>query len=182
MDQHIQSAGVLPEQLVGGLHHSIWQVEDGKAKDLLRGLQSPALSHPLLQTSLGRCLFAKLLEQDGQRALLRLPRSPAQGHRGEADQGDGFQRTIRNHGPSLGSPDARQEPDGPFNDAFGGEWLPSLLAPFLYFARLSEAHHGPTRTKGAFTTTRHLIRWLDETGRLSDEERDWVMEALAEHG
>jgi len=77
---------------------------------------------------------------------------------------------------------ARKEPDGPFNDIFGSEWLPSLLAPFLYFARLSEAHHGPTRTKGVFTTTRHLIRWLDESGRLSDEEREWVLEALVEHG
>jgi hypothetical protein len=77
---------------------------------------------------------------------------------------------------------ARKEPDGPFNDTFGGEWLPSLLPPFLYFARLSEAHHGPNRTRGAFTTTRHLIRWLDETGRLSNEERDWLVEALAEHG
>jgi hypothetical protein len=388
-------------QAASGEPYSIWQVEDGKAKDLLRGLQSPVLSHPLLQTSLGRCLFAKLLEQDGQRALLSaypvaLPKATAEkllrkmGSKGRPvttehlldsqnatqlyqtwrvlaegsvsevgrrstergikidslyqrlicrdvyrfdakrrpwllnafDQAVALRRhkTALYHFPACGAVDgvielhdtelvarsfspgtrdaleravaetagslltfvdrretnlmdhlleagldepvlpgmpsvgemltseqriemeaslgqlraagfgepqpltvsglisafvchreervsaatlrrdveamrmlegfteqsgwqlARKEPDGPFNDTFGGEWLPSLLAPFLYFVRLSEAHHGPTRTRGAFTTTRHLIRWLDETGRLSDEERDWVMEALAEHG
>lgn len=50
--------------------YSIWEIGDGTARDALRGVQGHILNHPQLQSSRGRYIYAKILEQDGRLALL----------------------------------------------------------------------------------------------------------------